>query len=89
MHTYYKWKGIQEKLWKLCIYFLKRHTGQKIMQILGVSQNFKWCVIACSYNAYVIDYKLTLGIWSEHDREMIFGHIYYIHVYLISMCLQL
>lgn len=44
---------------------------------------------ACSYNAYVIDYKLTLGILSEHDREMIFGHIYYIHVYLISMCWQL
>lgn len=56
------------------------------MQILGVSQNLN---DACSYNAYVIDYKLTLGILSEHDREMIFGHIYYIHVYLISMCLQL
>lgn len=50
------------------------------MQILGVSQNFKWCVIACSYNAYVIDYKLTLGILSEHDKEMIFGHIYIIYM---------
>lgn len=37
---------------------------------------------ACSYNAYVIDYKLTLGILSEHDREMIFGHIYIIYMYI-------
>lgn len=42
---------------------------------------------ACLYNVYVIDYKLILGILSEYDREMIFGYIYYIYVYLIFMCL--
>lgn len=34
-----------------------------------------------SCNAYVIANKLTLGILSEHDREIIFGHLYI----LISM----
>lgn len=47
---------------------------------------------ACSYNAYAIDYKLTLGILSEHDREMIFGHytcIFNIYVFAIIIQLKL
>lgn len=87
MHTYYKWKGIQGKRCKLCIYFLKKTYRSK--DHANSRSKVKILNDACSYNAYVIDYKLTLGILSEHDREMIFGHIYYIHVYLISMCLHL
>lgn len=36
----------------------------------------------CLYNVYVIDYKLILGILSEYDREMIFGYIYIIYMYI-------